>query len=111
MIHGGVHVSRLLQHYLQLLCSESEGQESQDDRVKQCDDSQSEGPANSTAAQLVVVSLGTTDSSHLVIVPPGGEGEEADQQTQAGHELHGPADLEHIGGPGNHKYTYNETDN
>ena len=28
MIHGGVHVGRLLHHHLQLLCSQSEGQES-----------------------------------------------------------------------------------
>ena len=27
MIHGGVHVGRLLDHHLQLLCSESVGQE------------------------------------------------------------------------------------
>ena len=28
MIHGGVHVGRLLHHHLHLLCSQSEGQES-----------------------------------------------------------------------------------
>ena len=75
----------------------------QDDRIEQCDDCQSEGPANSTTAQLVVVSLGPADSPHLVVVPASGEGEEADQQTEAGHELHGAADLEHIGGSGDDK--------
>merc|ERR1719411_1854738 len=98
MIHGGVHVGWLLQHHLHLLFSQSEGQEAQDDRVKQSDDGQGKGPANSTTSQLVVVSLGTTDSSDLVIVPAGREGEETDQETQSGHELHGAADLEDIRG-------------
>merc|ERR1719273_870735 len=98
MIHGGVHVGRLFQHHLHLLCSQGEGQEAQDDRVKQCDDSQGKGPANSTASKLVVVSLWTTDSPDLVIVPAGREGEETDQQTEARHELHGAADLEDIRG-------------
>ena len=102
VIHGaGVHVGRLLlllQH-LQLLGGEGEGEEAEDDGVEEGDDGESEGPANTTRSQLVIISLGSTHSSHLVIVPASGEAEETNEETEAGEKLESAADSEHVRGP------------
>ena len=100
---GGVHVgwlvSSLLLQHLELLGGQSEGQEAEDDGVEQGDDGQSEGPADATGAQPVVIRLGSTHSSHLVIVPASGEGEQTNEETEARQKLKSAADLEHIRGP------------
>jgi len=102
VVHGaGVHVGRLLlllQH-LQLLGGEGEGEEAEDDGVEEGDDGESEGPANTTRSQLVIISLGSTHSSHLVIVPASGEAEETNEETEAGEKLESAADSEHVRGP------------
>ena len=110
VVHGaGVHVLGLRHlHQLDLLAGQGVGQAAQDSHVKQGDDGQGECPADPAVTQLVVIrlemdtirSLGHLSRLHyfihlraahaadLVVVPAGGEGEEADQEAQPGEELH-----------------------
>ena len=126
VIHGaGVHVLGLRHlHQLDLLAGQGVGQAAQDGHVKKGDDGQGEGPADPAVTQLVVIRLErdirnqvickvciiyyihlrAAHSSDLVIVPAGGEGEEADQEAQPGEELHRAADLKHVTGPEKRKY-------
>ena len=58
---------------------QGEGQAAEDPAVEEGDDGENEGPADSAVAELVVVGI-AADGADVVVVPTGGEGQDADGQ-------------------------------
>ena len=73
----------LLSSHLDDPVGQGEGQASQDETVQEGDDGQDEGPADAASAEVVVVGVGAADASDVVVIPAGGEGQNADGQTNA----------------------------
>ena len=54
--------------------------------------------------EIFAADLRSAHAAHLVVVPAGGEGEEADEEAEPGQELQRAADLEHVARPANDKW-------
>ncbi len=62
---------------------EREREAAEDPAVEEGDDGENEGPPDAAVAKAVVGGRGAADAANVVVVPAGGEGEDADRQADA----------------------------
>ena len=62
---------------------EGECQASEDPAVEEGDDGEDEAPPDAAGAEAVVLGLSAADALHVVVVPAGGERQDADRHANA----------------------------